>query len=49
MQRLKDGQLTNEDVSLIINNLPFIVLSIDPDNPNVGLRFQLNNDGNLKV
>jgi len=47
MQRLMDGQLTNEDVNLIINNLPFIILSIDPDNPNVGLRLQLNNNGNL--
>ncbi|WP_448374833.1 hypothetical protein [Fervidobacterium sp.] len=47
MQRLKDGQLTNDDVSLIITNLPFIVLSIDPNNPSAGLSFQLNNNGNL--
>jgi len=46
-KRLADGQLTNEDVSLIINNLPFIVLSIDPNNPSAGVRFQLNNNGNL--
>ena len=46
-QRLANGQLTNEDVSLIINNLPFIVLSIDPNNPSAGVRFQLNNNGNL--
>jgi len=46
-QRLADGQLTNKDVSLIVNNLPFIVLSIDPNNPSAGLRFQLNNNGNL--
>jgi hypothetical protein len=46
-QRLANGQLTNEDVSLIINNLPFIVLSIDPNNPSTGVRFQLNNNGNL--
>lgn len=47
IQRLANGQLTNEDVSLIITNLPFIVLSIDPNNPTVGLSFQLNNNGNL--
>jgi len=46
-QRLANGQLTNEDVSLIINNLPFIVLSIDPNNPSTGVRFQLNNNGDL--
>ncbi len=47
MQRFQNGQLTNEDVSLIITNLPFIVLSIDPNNPSAGLRFQLNYNGNL--
>ncbi len=45
--RLANGQLTNEDVSLIINNLPFIVLSIDPNNPSMGVRFQINNNGDL--
>jgi hypothetical protein len=45
--RLATGQLTKEDVSLIINNLPFIVLSTDPNNPSMGVRFQINNNGDL--
>ncbi len=47
MQRLRNGQLTDADQSLIITNIPFIFLTTNPNNPSVGLRFQINNNGDL--